>query len=223
MSIQVLDWVIITSYITVGAALVLLLVKFRSNPVELKWYAAILACHLLTSSVSFLIWQLNFNPNFAGSAYYTFAIALYAKFFLALVRSNRLKTLLSIAIPLHICLGVVNILFIQQETINSYTGISYALIVIFLCLVYFYALLKSLPSENLLALPIFWIVTSEFMVNTGQLILKSFAHFLINIFNDNLIVLWVYHHGLGVIGNLFVIYAALQHLRRTPARYSSKG
>jgi hypothetical protein len=223
MRIEVLDWVIITGYITVSLALALFLFRFKSHPLELKWYTAILLCHLLVAFISEFIWRMNFNPNYAGSTYYTIAIALYAKFFLTLVNSRRLRILLTVVIPLHIILGAANLLFLQKETINTYTGISYSIIVIFLSLVYFYALLKSLPSENLLALPVFWIVTAEFMVNTGQLIFKSFAHFLINIFNDNLIVLWVFHHGLGVVGNVFVIYAALLHLSKTPARYSSKG
>jgi hypothetical protein len=55
-------------------------------------------------------------------------------------------------------------------------------------------------------MPVFWFVTSEFIVNTGQMLFKSFAHFLIDLFNDNLIVLWVFHHGLGIAGHIVIIY-----------------
>lgn len=223
MSIEVLDWVIICGYITVSAPLILLVIRHKSLPRELRWYTAILACHLTSGVSSEILWRNGINPNYAASLYYTFVIILYARFFVIVIKSLTLGKYLPIVIVLHVLLGIINVLFIQKETLNTFSGISFALIVISLCLLYYYSLLKNLPSENLLALPLFWIITAEFMVNTGQMIFKSFAHFLINIFHDNLIVLWVFHHGLAGVGNLFILYGVWQHVNKFRTTYSAKG
>jgi hypothetical protein len=208
ISIVVLDWIINGIYITLIIPIALLLLRYRSLSPPMKWFMFALVWHIIASMGSEALYKNNINPNYGGSSYYIFAIIFYLVFFQTLFGDARTARMLWVIGSAHIVFAACNVLFIQKETINTYSAISHSAIVISLCLLFFYRLLKNLPTDNLLNLPVFWFVTSEFLVNTGQMLMKSFAHFLINIFNDNLIVLWVFHHGLGIAGNLLVIYGS---------------
>jgi hypothetical protein len=206
LSIVVLDWVIRVLYLTQAIPLVLFALSYKKLNKAEKWFMACMAVSLVTGIISEMLYRKNINPNYAASVYYTFAPVLYLGFFLNATELGRARRIFYVIVALHIVLSVSNLLLVQKETINTYTGISFSVIVISLSLWFFYRLLRNLPTDNLLTLPVFWFVTSEFIVNIGQMLLKSFAHFLINLFNDNLIVLWVFHHGLGVAGHLVIIF-----------------
>jgi hypothetical protein len=208
INIIVLDWIINAGYITILIALSLMAFRLRSHPMAYKWFTVGLAYQLCTSVSSEVLYRNNINPNYGGSTFYTFAVIFYGGFFYHLFRDPKLKTPIILVCASQIVLGIVNLLWIQKETINTYTAISHSIIIITFCLLFFYRLLKQLPTENLLNMPVFWFITAEFIIGTGQMLMKSFAHFLINIFHDNLIVLWVFHHGLGIAGNLLIIYGA---------------
>jgi hypothetical protein len=206
LSIIVLDWIIRVLYATQVIPLVLFALSYAKLSKAEKWFMAGLAVSLVTGFASELLYRQNINPNYAASVYYLAAPVLYLGFFVNAIELGRIKNIFYYLIVVHIIFSACNVLFIQKETINTYSGISFSIIVISLSLCFFYRLLKNLPTDNLLTLPVFWFVTSEFIVNTGQMLFKSFAHFLIDLFNDNLIVLWVLHHGLGVAGHLVIIY-----------------
>jgi hypothetical protein len=207
MSIVVLDWIIKIIYIGYAIPIAMLAMRFRFLTPAQKWFLALLLMHLVTGITSeFIYRKLNINPNYAASVYYIVVVFLYVEFFRKVMDFGRLeKALYAVAIT-HSVFSLCNLLFVQKETLNTYSAISLSIIIISLCLYFFYRLLKNLPTDNLLSVPLFWFITAEFMTNAGQMLFKSFAHFLINIFNDNLIVLWVFHHGLGIAGQLVVIY-----------------
>ena len=207
LSIIVLDWIIRLSYVTVLVPAGLLAARYRNLKSAHRWFLGVLICRLLSLGVSDLLYRNNVNPNYAGSVYYIVVVIFFAGFFFNVADLWKQRKVLLVIMALHMLFSLCNLLFIQKETLNTYSSISLSVIVITLCLIFFYRLLKNLPTENLLTLPSFWIVTAEFIVTTGQMLMESFAHFLINIFNDNLIVLWVFHHGLGIGGNLILIYA----------------
>jgi O-antigen/teichoic acid export membrane protein len=179
-----------------------------------KWFMVCMAVSLVTGFTSEMLYRNNINPNYAASTYYLMAPILYLGFFTNVMQLGQIKNVFYCLVVAHIIFSACNLLFIQKGTINSYTGISFSIIIISLSLCFFYRLLKNLPTDDLLTLPVFWFVTSEFIVNTGQMLFKSFAHFLIDLFNDNLIVLWVFHHGLGIAGHLVIIYGTWLIFRR---------
>lgn len=214
ISIVVLDWIIHTLHFTVFLPIVLLAARFRNLGGAEKWYLFVLITHLTAGLTSVFLYQHNINPNYGGSTFSIVAVIFYIGFFTHATELGRRKKYIYLIAAAHFVFGLINLAFIQKETINTYSAISLSIIVISLCLLFFYQLLKKLPTDNLLTLPLFWFITAEFMTNTGQMLMKSFAHFLINIFNDNLIILWVLHHGLGILGNLFIIFGAWIVFRR---------
>jgi hypothetical protein len=193
-------------YICYAIPIVMLAARFRFLTPAEKWFFALLIFHLVTGLTSEIIYRMNFNPNYAGSVYYVIVVFLYVEFFRRVIDFGRLEKVLYVVAIIHSIFSLCNLLFIQKETLNTYSAISLSIIIISLSLYFFYRLLKNLPTANLLSLPLFWFITAEFLTNAGQMLFKSFAHFLINIFNDNLIVLWVFHHALGIAGQFVIIY-----------------
>jgi hypothetical protein len=216
MSIVVLDWIIRVIYLTLLIPIVILAIRYKYLTPGLKWFFFTLSTHLITALTSEVLYLNNINPNYAASVYYIVAVILYIGFFSSVIDVPRLRNLFFTLAPVHIVFATGNLLFVQKETLNTYSAISLSIIIISLSLFFFYRLLKHLPTDNLLTMPVFWFVTAEFVVNTGQMLMKSFAHFLIDIFNDNLIILWVFHHGLGIAGNLIFIYGACLVFKKLP-------
>lgn len=214
ISIVVLDWIIHLLHFTVFLPIVLLAARLRALSHAERWYMFALMLHLTAGLTSVLLYQQNVNPNYGGSMFSILAVIFYAGFFSHAMDLGKKKKPLYIVATAHFIFGVCNLMLIQKATINTYSAISLSVIIISLCLLFFYNLLKRLPTDNLLSMPLFWFITAEFMTNTGQMLMKSFAHFLINIFNDNLIILWIFHHGLGILGNLFITYGAWLVFRR---------
>lgn len=215
LSIVVLDWIIRISTATLVSALLLLLICHRNADKSLRWFTIVVAFHLTSAFTSEVLYRNNINPNYAASVYYILVIVAYAGFFLNLAGLHRYKRMWFFLVPAHMVLSTVNLFFIQKETLNTYSAISLSFIVISMCLLFFYGQLKNLPHKTPTTTPIFLVVSAEFVVHTGQLLMKSFAHFLINIFDDNLIFLWVLHHGLGIAGYLVIVYAAFLLVRAT--------
>jgi hypothetical protein len=73
-----------------------------------------------------------------------------------------------------------------------------------LSIFYFYKLIQELPTTNIETFGLFWVVSGFFLTNSAKLVLFSFAAYMVKIFNDNLIVLWVFHNVLSIIGNLII-------------------
>ncbi len=208
ISIVVLDWIIRISLVANLFTAILLFIRWKVLRPEYRWFSGILVCRFFTILVSELFYLNHINPNYGGSVYYIIVIIFFAGFFVhASAFSKKNKTILYGVAGAHMIFSLANLLFIQKETINSYSSISLAIIIVTLCLVFYYKLLKDLPTQDLLTWPSFWLVTAEFIVISGQVLMESFTHLLINIFNDNLIILWVFHHGLGHVGQIIALYA----------------
>lgn len=208
ISIVVLDWIIHILHFTVFLPIVLIATRFRDHTAAERWYMFTLSLHLTAGLSSVLLYENNINPNYGGSTFSIVAVIFYAFFFQHAIEVGSKRKILYLVAGAHFLFSICNLIWIQKETINTYSSISLSVLIISLSLIFFYRLLKKLPTDNLLSLPLFWFITAEFITNTGQMLMKSFAHFLINIFNDNLIMLWIFHHGLGIAGNLFITYGA---------------
>lgn len=208
VSIVVLDWMIHILHLTGFVPIVLMALRFRESSAAERWYMFALLMHLTAGFASVILHENSINPNYAGSTFGIVAVIFYAKFFEHAISLGSEKKILYMVAGAHVLFSFCNLMWLQKQTINTYTSISLAVIIISLSLIFFYRLLKNLPTDNLLSLPLFWFITAEFMTNTGQMLINSFAHFLINIFNDNLIILWILHHSLGIAGNLIITAGA---------------
>src|SRR5215203_6040397 len=134
MSIIVLDWIIRITYLTLAISSALLLVRYKSLIPAYKWFLYCLLAQFTTTLTSEILYRNHINPNYGGSAYYIFAILLYIQFFRNVADPGRFKPAFYGLTLLHVAFAISNILFIQKETINTYSAISHSIIILSLCL-----------------------------------------------------------------------------------------
>ncbi|HEY8937432.1 MAG TPA: hypothetical protein VIM65_19540, partial [Cyclobacteriaceae bacterium] len=155
---------------------------------------------------------LKINPNYASSVYRLVSFPLITLiYFYALGRKNRMIFLI-----VNVCFfifGMINLLFYQKSSINTYTLIAESILVIIFSLYYFYWLLKELPTTQLQRLPMFWLNSGHIIYFSGNLFLFVFTSYLVNVLNNNLLVYWTIHNILGIIEGFMIIVALWLDLR----------
>ncbi len=214
MPIEVLDTIIWINAFLSLFAIVFLFITFRRNTTSIKWFAFGLIITWIPIPISYSLLNAGINPNYANSAFYTVAPLFYMPFFYYEIKRHTLKPWFFVIASGQVVFGAVNVLFIQKETINSYSSISFNLIVIVCSLAYYYSLLQGDFRENIVRMPVFWLITAFFVQCSGQTMMISFTSYLINVHNDNLILLWVFHHGLSLVTQTVNLYGAFLHFKQ---------
>lgn len=220
---EILDNFFIINFVFPLFAIALMLSTFPRNRIPMKWLAGALVITWIPIPISFFLLSLRINPNYANSGFYTLALLLYMPFYYHLIKRPGFKPWLIGLTAAQVVFGTINVLFIQKETINSYSSISFNLIVIVCSLLYYYSLLRGDFRENIVQMPAFWLVTAFFIQCSGQVIIISFTFYLINVHQDNLVLLWVFHHGLSITTEVINLYGAALHFRQVKSRQSSPG
>ncbi len=223
MSKEILDNFIGINFVLPLFAIVLLLITFRRNSTPMKWFTSALIFTWIPIPISLFLLSLRINPNYANSGFYVLALLLYMPFYYHVINRPALKSWFIGLTTAQVVFGTINVLFIQKETINSYSSISFNLIVIVCSLLYYYSLLRGDFRENIVQMPAFWLVTAFFIQCSGQVIIISFTFYLINVHQDNLVLLWVFHHGLSITTEVINLYGAALHFRQVKSRQSSPG
>lgn len=158
------------------------------------------------------------NPNYAASLYQILVFPLISLIYFYAV-GKRKGTFFTIAAIVFVLFAIVNLLFIQKSSINSYTLIVKSIIVIIYAIYYFYWLLRELPTSQLQRLPMFWINSAYIIYFSGNLFLFVFTSYLVHVLNNNLLVYWTLHNVLGIIEGLMIIVALWMDLRNIKSPY----
>ena len=155
----------------------------------------------------FLYFQFKVNPNYIVSLYLILSIPVYGLIYYQ-AYERRYKNFILAATGGFLTFAVVNLLLIQRMTINSYSNILLAVIVLTYALFYFYTLIKELPATHLLKLPMFWVNSAFIVYFSGNLSLFAFTTYLVNVLKNNLAFFWTtFHNLLGVIESVILIIA----------------
>jgi hypothetical protein len=206
-----------TFLFAVGAILAFFKAKVRQH------YIILLGFCLIASVVgdfsAILLKTLKLTVNYGSTVYYILIIPLItAIYYQAIGRRHKQKFIL--VSFLYVLFGTVNVLFIQQKSINSYTLIIQSIIVIIYALYYFYWLIRELPTAQLHRLPMFWINSAYIIYFSGNLFLFVFTSYLVNVLNNDLLVYWTLHNVLGIIEGLMIIVALWMDLRNIKSHSS---
>ena len=198
-----------TALFAIGATLSFLKFKVR------QYYIVLLGFTLLASvcgdAASFLLRGIA-NPNYGASVYNMVVFPLITAIYYYSV-GNRHKNLFVFVSAAVVLFTIVNVLFIQKSSINSYTLIIQSIIIICYSLYYFYWLIRELPTSQLHLLPMFWINSAYILFFSGNLFLFVFTSYLVNVLNNDLLVYWSLHNVLGIIEGLMIIVALWMDLR----------
>ena len=218
MSLQTFGLIADIQTLLVAIGAVLSLIKFKARQLYIKLLGLSLILSVLGDLVSRLIYLSGSNPNYGASAYYILVFPLISLIYFHAV-GKRKAAFFTISSVLFVLFAIVNLLFIQKSSINSYTLIVKSIIVIIYALYYFYWLLRELPTSQLQRLPMFWINSAYMIYFSGNLFLFVFTSYLVNVLNNNLLVYWTLHNVLGIIEGLMIIVALWMDLRNIKSPY----
>jgi hypothetical protein len=108
----------------------------------------------------------------------------------------------------------VNYFLIQKPTVfNSYSNSVACLILMVGSLYYFYTLLRDLPSENVMRIPLFWIAIGVLTYYAGNLLLFIINNYLTLGAQGSHATMWIMHNLLNVSKNIIFTIAIWQSYR----------
>ncbi len=189
------------------------LIGFNRNPFYLKLLFALTGVSLICDIASFFLPYLKINPNYVGNTYRLVEFAILLTIYYHAFNNRKMLILfLSIGL-LYISLFTMNLVFLQQEKINSYTETFSALVFISLSVTLFYRLMKDLPTLQIHRLPMFWINTAVLIYFAGNLFVFILTNYLVSILKNDLAVYWTFHNLLSITKNLLFAIALWQNLR----------
>ena len=195
----------ILTYVVLVANLVpflILVPGFSRHRREIRWLTAFLALSFFTDLTSAIFYDLlEINPNYINHLFRLFGIALISPFFYYAVGWRRIKKPLIFVNLIYLVFVVTNLLYIQKiGEINTYTQALLSLIILALCITFFYKLLKELPAQQIHKLALFWIVSGFFLSYAGKFVIYTVTQYMTEIQGDKLEVVWIFHNILTLIG-----------------------
>lgn len=214
MDIAILHTIFYASLITIIIPLILLTISINRQPGHFIWLTVFLSFSFMCDIAGRLLLHNGINPNYAGHAYQLGNIALISVFFHYIINWTKLKACLLVGNILYFAFAVFNVAFLQKAQVNSYTQVLQSIIILILCIWFFYKLLRELPTQQIQKLPLFWIASALFFTYSGKLVVYAVAHYLSHVLKDNLIILWSLHNLLSVIGNLLIAWGTWLQLKK---------
>jgi hypothetical protein len=119
---------------------------------------------------------------------------------------------------LYLVFGILNLIFFQREQINSFTKLVSALIIILYCAIYFYRMMKDLPTLEVHKLPMFWFNSGFLIYNAGTVFLFAFTSYLIHVLKDNMLIYFSFHNVLSILHHLIFVIGLVYYYRTSGGR-----
>jgi hypothetical protein len=184
---------------------------------EFAIFGALLIASALAdiSQYVFFFW-LGLSANVVATVYQLIEIILLCLWYRKQLAGSLNPLVFNIALTLLLAFGLVNMFGIQGwNNINSYTRIPHGIVMIVFSLVYFYTLLKGLPTRSVQRLPMFWINIGVLFYYSGTFFVMIFTDYLVNVLKNDLIYQWAFHNFLGIVHNILFAFALWLH-RQNP-------
>lgn len=196
-----------------GLVAFMCLVRFKSRSTVIRLMGFIFLASSVANCVAYGLVETNvFRKyiNMPNVIYMVFSFILFARvYFLLLKKNSWLFVAVTIAF---ISFALVNVLFVQKLTLNSYTSIAYSATIIIYALLYFYFLMRELPTQYVHKLPMFWFNSGLLFFHAGVFFLFSFTPYLVYVLKNDMIVYYSFHNLLSIIQHLLMIVGAYYDL-----------
>jgi hypothetical protein len=182
------------------------------QPAAFRW---LLICQMMSFATEFFsvgLYYLKITPNYIINPMYVVSLIWISCFFYYAIAWKSLRSRIIIINVFFFLFGLVNILFIQRMSPNYYTMTIENLLILSFCILFYYKMLKDLPSIQVQRDPLFLIVSGWFFMSAGQVVLTLVSTYMLSILNDNMEVLWIMFLILNLLGNLIkAVGAYFQH------------
>jgi hypothetical protein len=194
--------------------IILVRMKYEAKQSFIKLLGFYLMASLAGTILSLLSLPLRFSSNYV-SIVLSFVELPMIIIVLTNAMGRRPKVLDYVVIISYCAFVLSNAVFIQGVGINSYTFVLKSIIIIPYTLLYFYWLLRELPTTDLHRLPMFWVNTALIIFFSGNLFLFIFTDYLVHVLNNDLSIYWTLHNILAAIETLMIVVALWLDLQNT--------
>ena len=197
---------------------ILCLVKFKSRDRVIRLIGLVFMTSFLANVTALAFHMVTSLNAFINTTYPAFSIVsfvLISRVYYISLRTIHVRWFVLSAV-IFIAFALSNLFFIQKLTLNSYTNIFYSAILIIYCLLYFYTLMRDLPSLYVHHLPMFWFNSALLIFHAGAFFLFSFTAYLVNVLKNDLVIYWSFHNFLSILEHFIVLiglYYDLKFLR----------
>jgi len=196
------------------------LVQNKARQPQMRLLGLAMFVSVLGNHVADILRHYKISVNYSGSGFFICIIPLICAIYYQAMNKRYGRILLFVAIA-HDIFAFINVLFIQKSFINSYTLIVQSIIIITLCIYYFYWLLQELPAAQLHRLPMFWVNSAYIIFYSSNLFLFVFTSYLVHVLNSQLLVYWTLHNVIGIIQASMMIVALWMDLQNIKSLSSS--
>jgi hypothetical protein len=205
-------WLTVTSLVQ-DAGMLVGFIAFILNPKtgrkEFFLLGLILLISLATDLAGMIGWFIyKTSMNLMYNTFYLLVLPMFLLFYKTKIKSNQIGGVLDGTIILFLAFGLINLFFIQDPFgITSYTAAFVSISMIVISIVFFYRLIKELPTETITKLPMFWINTAVLIYYSGIFFQYLAADYLVNVLKDDLINSWTLKNFLGIFYYLMLAFA----------------
>lgn len=194
-------------------AVILIFWHWHKESTAFRWLAVLLLLSFVCDAASIAnhILRLNFEPNLPSNLHTMLNPFLVGLFFFYLLRGRYLLFFITLFLMANFIFSIS--LSLATPAYGSYNTLTESFLILTLCIIWYFRILKDPPALNIQQLPEFWVVTGFFLSTSGKLIVYTVSTYLLNVLHDNLIVLQTIHNVLSVLGNVFIAYGLVVQQR----------
>jgi hypothetical protein len=206
MSLETYVFIVYLQTVLSGLVAVIALYKFkqRNHVVRLigMIYALSFACNV--TSLSFMNTKLISYINIPG-AIFDIAFVVIITIIFNYAFKKRYQLIFISVITLFLVGALLNLIFLQQLKIDSFTKFSGSFLIIVFATIYFYRLMIEMPTMHLHRLPMFWFNSGFLLFCSGALFLYAFTDYLIHVLDDDLKLYWSFHNLLFIVMDILIL------------------
>jgi hypothetical protein len=190
-------------------------IKFKSRDTIIKLIGLIFLTSFIANISALVIINIPAVRPYVNIPYVVYVLVsfiLLSKIYHLTLHYVDIKWFVVIAIIL-ISFSLYNLFFIQKTTPNSYANIFHSGILIVYSLLYFYVLMRDLPSLYVHHIPMFWFNSGILIFHAGAFFLFSFSSYLVNVQKNDMMMYWSFHNMLSIVERLLILIGLYYDLK----------
>jgi len=198
--------------------LIVIVINYKSREPYIKLLGLLLGSWVLSLVGTFTLREVfGLNPNYSATVTMIVDLPLITLIYHRAL-NKKVQFITVLVWVVYLAFGLANVLFLQQDAINSYTMTLRSIVLIGYTLYFFYWLLRELPTTQLHLLPMFWINSAFIIYSSGNLFLYVFTSYLVHELKNDLTLMWLLHNALFIIEALMINFAVWLDLKNSKLR-----
>lgn len=200
MSINVYFYILYFQTFLSGLVAVTALYRFNLRDYVIKLIGILCSISFVANVTAILIWKAKGGNwiNLPGSIY-DIGFVIICIIIFNHVFERKYQNFFTVLIIVYLVGAIINLLFFQKLTINSYSKFPGSVIIIVLAITFFYRLMVEMPTMHLHRLPMFWFNSAFLLFCSGAMFLYAFTDYLVNVLDDDLRMYWSFHNLLYIV------------------------